>query len=886
MATLDFVLNGRGTSVEYEPGMTLLEVLRACCGVTSAKDGCSGQGVCGCCLVLIDGNPALSCLRRPEKTAGKEVVTLEGLPEEQRRVLAAAFTQEGALQCGFCTPGIAVRAKGLLDRGKGKDADAVRKALAGNLCRCTGYQSIVDAIAAAQDAWSGAPLAGTATRAPFFGESLGLVRAEAPRCEKGVGASVRNYQGPDKVLGCKPYVADLAVAGMAHGAVVLGAYPRALVRAIDTSAALASAGVVAVLTASDVPGDRVVGLIKKDWPVFVAVGEETRCIGDVLALVVAESQFSARAAAAKVVVDCEPRSPVTDPFAALEVGAHAVHPTGNLLETCAYTRGDVDQGLASAAHILTERFQTQRIEHAYLEPEACLALAASDGATIKVFTQGQGVHEDQAQIAAVLGLPLVSVDVELVSNGGAFGGKEDLCVQAQTALAAWKLGRPVQTVLTREQSLLMHPKRHPLSMDYTIGADAEGRLLAARVRITGDTGAYASVGTKVLERAAGHATGPYRVPAVDVEARTVYTNNPPCGAMRGFGVNQTSFAIEGLLDRLAAIIGVDGYEIRARNILRPGDAFATGQILDSGVRGLARSLEAVRDVYRAHRYAGIACGIKNTGIGNGMADIGRVRLRVLTGGRLEILTGYTEMGQGLFTILRQVVAEETGLDPDVMSVRAVSDLAVVCGMTTASRATALATKAAQEAALQLAASLRERPICELVGECFDGEYICDFTVKPGKGGANPITHLTFSYAAQVVVLDERGALERVVAAHDVGRAINPLQCAGQIEGGVHMGLGYALSEDFPCTGGVPDSLQLLDLGIIKAQHTPRIDVVLIEEPDAVGGYGAKGVGEIGLVPTAGAVAGALHAFDGKWRTRLPMADAAAAAALVPKSRRR
>jgi xanthine dehydrogenase molybdenum-binding subunit len=375
------------------------------------------------------------------------------------------------------------------------------------------------------------------------------------------------------------------------------------------------------------------------------------------------------------------------------------------------------------------------------------------------------------------------------------------------------------------------------------------------------------------------------VPNVDVEARTVYTNNPPCGAMRGFGANQAAFAIEGVLDMLAELVGIDGYDIRERNVLDPGDRFATGQLMNASC-GIRQTLEAVREVYKGSEHAGIACGIKNTGIGNGMEDIGRVAIEVLDDGRLEVLTGYTEMGQGLHTILRQVVCQETGLAPESMNVRTNSAPDIECGMTTASRATALCTAAGQIAARQLAGALQRSSLEDLSGRRFHGEFICDFTTSPSDHAEEPVTHMAFGYATQVVILDDDGTIERVVAAHDVGRAINPLLCAGQIEGGVHMGLGYALSEDFPCTGGRPDSLLLRDLGILRAAHTPPIDVILVEVPDAVGGYGSKGVGEIGLVPTAGAVAGALYAHDGVRRTSLPMSDAPAAQASLPRSRKK
>ncbi len=883
MPTVRFTLNGTETTVDYDEGMHFLEVLRERCGITTVKDGCAPQGFCGCCTFLLDGKPALACLLAPDQVAGRDATTLDGLPDDMRQTLARAFVVEGAVQCGFCTPGISARAAHLMEKGLTDDRDRVVRALGGHLCRCTGYHRIVDAIQTAGKAWSHDRLPeGPARRSLFFGEDYGLARDPgSERGITGVGSSSDRYRGEEHVLGNKPYVADMSAEGMLHAAVVLSEHPRARVLGIEVEGALARAEVHRVLTAVDIPGTRHLGLIVHDWPVMVAEGEITRYVGDVLAVVVAESQFAARRAARAVTVRYEVLDPVTDPVAALAPSAPRVHDRGNLLDVCAYSRGDVTAALATSDHVLEETFTTQRIEHAFLEPEACLAVP---GECLKVYSQGQGVHDDQRQIAALLGIERDRVTVELVANGGAFGGKEDLSIQGHTALAAALTGRPVRLVLTREQSLRMHPKRHPLSLSYTVGADADGRLTAVRARIIGDTGAYASVGAKVLERAAGHACGPYRVPAVDVEARTVYTNNPPCGAMRGFGANQAAFAMEGMLDRLAEVVGIDGYDIRDRNILEPGEVFATGQRLNQGC-GIRQTLEAVKGAYKSADRAGIACGIKNTGIGNGMADIGRVQLRVSDDGRVDILAGYTEMGQGLFTILRQVVAHETGLDTDLMSVRTTSELAVECGMTTASRATALATMAASRAAVDLGRDLRRCSPLELAGKQYFGEYIVDFTVAPGTEVEDPVTHMAFGYATQVVILDERGLIQRVVAAHDVGRAVNPLACAGQIEGGVHMGLGYALSEDFPCTGGVPDSLRLRDLGILGAAHTPPVDVILIEVPDPVGGYGAKGVGEIGLVPTAGAVASALHAFDGVWRRSLPMSDAPAARPSVPKSRR-
>lgn len=896
MPEINFTLNGNPATASYETGMDLLEVLRGECGVVSPKNGCAPEGVCGCCAVLVDGQPVLACLRKPEHIEGRDVVTLEGVPEDLRRVLGDAFLLEGGVQCGFCIPGIVIRAAGLLQHGHTTDRESIAKALDGHLCRCTGYARIIDAIQTAGEAWVDKQLPSDQPRRHFyFGEEYGLSRNQAHNGNghgNGIGASPSRYLGLEQALGEKPFVDDLCVPGMLHAAPLLSPHPRAKVLAIDTSNALAMPGVERVVMASDVPGQRGTGLAIPDLPIFVAIGETTCCVGDILALVVADTAFHARQASEKIRVDYDVYPPVTDPFIALDPHAPQVHAPGNLdvrpnlLDTTAFSRGDVDAALATAAHIIEETFSTQPVEPAFLEPEACLAIPQGNG--LKVFSQSQGSTFDQAQIARALNIPADDVEIVLAASGGAFGAKEELSIQVQTALAAHLLGRPVKTVLTRKQSTQLHPKRHPMTFRYTVGADAEGRLLAVRVRIVGDVGGYAGTSAKCLLRAACHSCGPYRVPNVDAQAKAVFTNNPTSGAMRGFGTNQAHFAMEGIMDILAERLGVDGYDIRERNILNPGDAFATGQVMRESVLGLRRSLEAVKDIYKSAQYAGIGCGIKSTGIGNGTIDSGHAIIRVLEGGRLEVLTGYTEMGQGVFTTIRQAVCEETGLASEIMQVRWDKALGAKCGETWASRATTLSCAATQRAARHLFEDLKHATLEQLAGREYAGDYVCNFTTKPGTPEAltNPTTHMTFSYATQVVILNDDGRMERVVAAHDVGRAINPKGCAGQVEGGVHMGLGYALSENFPSTNAVPDSLLLQDCGILKAKNTPRIDVILIEVPDEVGGYGAKGAGEIGLVPTAGAVAGALYAYDGIRRFSLPMDDAPAAQPSVPKSRRK
>ena len=523
---------------------------------------------------------------------------------------------------------------------------------------------------------------------------------------------------------------------MLYGRVVLSAHPRARVRRIDTTKAEALPGVVRVATAKDVPGDRWVGLIYRDWPVLVAEGEEVRYVGDMLAVVAAETPQAARRAAELVEVDYEPLPPVLDPAEALKADAPQVNPQhGNLLSDTQIERGDADAALAASAHVVSGTWQTQRIEHLFLETETALAVPLPDG-RLHLYSQGQGIFDDRSQVASVLGEPEENLFVELVPNGGAFGGKEDMSIQAQTALMARLTGRPVRVSLSRAESIRVHPKRHPITMRYTVGCDAEGRLTAAKIDLLGDSGAYASVGDKVLERAAGHACGPYRIPAISIHSVAAYTNNPPCGAMRGFGVNQTNFAIEGCVDALAAKVGLDGWEMRWRNIVRLGDVFSSGQILEKSV-GLEQTLLAVKEPYYAARAAdravGIACAVKNSGIGNGAIEYGKCRLEVEADGTVSLFIGFTEMGQGLLTVCTQCAAEVTGLPSSVFRPKVNSRFEVGCGQTTGSRGTLLAGLGVEAAARNMRRDLDAGlTLDRMVGSVYAGDIVIDDTTAPGQ----------------------------------------------------------------------------------------------------------------------------------------------------------
>jgi aldehyde oxidoreductase len=853
--TASFVLNGTPVSV-YRKHPHLLAALREELDVTSPKDGCSPTGQCGCCTVLVDGKAIVACQQSLDKVNGSSIVTLEGVDEVERKRFADAFAACGGLQCGFCIPGIVMRAKAQIDKkGTALTRDAMKPHLGAHLCRCTGYVKVLDAI-----------------------ESVAQGRVCEPALSGAIGGGGAKYEAAELTLGDRGYVDDIRVPGLLHAALRLTDHARADVTSIDSAAALAAPGVVAAFTAADIAGELRVGLIHKDWPVMIPIGGRTSCPGDVIAIVVAQTREQARAAAALVDVGYDVHQPVTDPVAALADGSPlSVWGTdSNTLSVSAYQRGaDVDATLAASAFTVHETFRTQRIEHAFLEPESSLAVPTGDGAArrVLVYSGGQGVWDDRNDIASVLGVERSRVTVELVSNGGAFGGKEDMSNQAHAALAAWLLGQPVKCTLSREESFLIHAKRHPITLEYHAGCDAEGRLTALRVRGIGDSGAYASVGMKVLERTAGHACGPYRWQALDVQTIAVRTNNLVCGAFRGFGANQAQFATEGVLDRLAEQVGISGWEIRKRNVIRSGDEWGPGQTMDDGANGAEACLDEIREPYEsaiaAGKAVGLGLGLKNSGLGNGFREVAGAVVRFRSSDdRIEVRHAWTEMGQGVHTVALQVAAEELGVDPQRIDVIVDTTRELGFGQTTGSRGTLMAAGSVQQAcAAALAAGCTPD-----VDHC--GEHVVDWTHHLGDPAhPNPTIHSCFSYAAQMVIADrESGAIEKVVAVHDVGRAINPVLVEGQIEGSIHMGLGYALTEDFPTDPetGYPTNMTLRSLGILRAKDVPEMDVRIVEIPQPRSPYGIKGVGEIGLVPTAPAVAAALHALDGVWRTSLPM----------------
>ncbi len=842
-----FTLNLNGNTVTAAEDMNLLDYLREEARLTSVKNGC-GEGACGACMVLVEGEAKRACTLTLGKVYGKTVITVEGLSEREKEIYSRAFIEAGAVQCGFCTPGMVISAKSLLDREKNPTPEEIRKALRNNICRCTGYVKIEKAVL----------LAAKALRGEVFPAADGSA---------GLGARLCRVDAREKVLGTGRYVDDLFEEGMLYAAVLRAKFPRVLVKSIDVGAAAAHPGVEAVLTADDVPGNRFWGMIVKDWPALIAVGEETRYVGDALALVAAQSKKAAGEALDLIKVEYQELTPVTTAAAALRDDAPKIHPRGNVLSTTLVNRGDVHKALAGAKYTVTQTYRTPSTEHAFLEPESALAVPAGDGG-LTVYVSCQSVYEDQHGIASILGLPPEKVRVVGKLVGGAFGGKEDLSVQHHAALLAMRTGKPVKLTLTRRESILVHPKRHAMEIEITTACDGRGMLTAVIGKITADTGAYASLGGPVLQRACTHLAGPYHVPNADINGRAVYTNNPPGGAFRGFGVPQACFACETNLDLLAEKVGISPWEIRYRNALEPGITMATGQIAGPDT-AIKETLLAVKDIYQANRFAGIACALKNTGLGVGVPDTGRVKLKVQRG-KVVVLTSAACLGQGLATALTQIVGEATGLPAENIEV-GVPDtfLTPNAGPTTASRQTLFTGEAARRAAMQLAEDLKNFSLADLEGKDYSGEYTGQ-TDPLNSAKQDPVNHVAFSYATQVVVLDEQGRVKKAVAAHDVGKAINPTAVEGQIEGGFAMGLGYALREKFPLENGVPTA-RFATLGLLRSTDMPEVEVILIEKNPSSLAYGAKGIGEIAAIPAAPAVASAYYRYDRRVRLSLPLA---------------
>ena len=847
-----FVVNGVPCSTEEEK--PLLRYLRDELRLTSVKDGCS-EGACGTCTILVDGKAVKACVLSTKRAAGKEIVTVEGLSEAEREAFVYAFGAVGAVQCGFCIPGMVMAGKALLDQNPNPTEAEIKKAIRGNVCRCTGYKKIIEGIALA-----GAILRGEASVDPALEEGE----------DYGVGARAFRTDVRDKVLGRGEYCDDLYLDGMAHASAVRSQYPRARVLDIDASAALALPGVLAVLTADDVPHNKV-GHLQQDWDVMIAKGDITRCVGDAVCLVVAENEAVLKQAKELVKVDYEPLEPVRTIQEARAADAPILHPGGNLCQQRHVTRGDARAALAQSKYVVTQSYRTPFTEHAFLEPECAVAFPYKDG--VKVYTSDQGVYDTRKEISIMLGWEPECIVVENKLVGGGFGGKEDVSVQHLAVLAALRVNRPVKAKLTRQESINFHPKRHYMEGTFTLGCDENGIFTGLDCEIHFDTGAYASLCGPVLERACTHSVGPYCYQNTDIRGFGWYTNNPPAGAFRGFGVCQSEFALESNINLLAEKVGISPWEIRFRNAIEPGKALPNGQIADCST-ALKETLLAVKDVYEQNAaHAGIACAMKNSGVGVGLPDKGRCKLAVRNG-VVELYSAASDIGQGCATVFLQMLAETTGLPLEKLrNMGANSEVAPDSGTTSGSRQTLITGEAVRMAAAELRADLDGAggDLSALEGLEYSAEFF-DPTDKLGADKPNPKSHVAYGFATHVVILDDDGRVKEVYAAHDSGKVVNPTSIQGQIEGGVLMGLGYALTEDFPLKDCVPQA-KFGTLGLMRADQIPDIHAIYVEKEELLPfAYGAKGIGEIATIPTAPAVQGAYYARDHILRTSLPMQD--------------
>ena len=843
-------INGRTYTAGRD--MKLLEFLREELRLTGAKDGCS-EGACGACTVLVDGKKTKACVVSLSRLEGKDILTVEGIEPAEMRVYEHCFAEVGAVQCGYCIPGMILSAKSLLDVNLNPTRADVKQAIRGNLCRCTGYKKIEDAIMLAADFFrEGRPI-------PPEPHSLHM------------DEHARRIDAAEKVNGSGIYADDIAVEGMLYAKPVFSRYPRARIERIDVSRAEAHPDCVRVLTRKDVPCNKI-GHIKQDWDVMMGEGDITRYVGNVLAVVATDKKEKLEEIAALVEVEYTELPAVTNPFDALRGDAPLLHPDGNVMSRANLVRGNADEAIARSKYVVTRKYKTSWQEHGFMEPECCVAMPEGED-WLLIYTSSQSIYDVQRECSKMLGLAPEKVHCRAPLVGGGFGGKEDMSVQPYAALMAWVTKRPVKVKYTRQESLNYHVKRHPMEMEFTTACDENGILTGMKGVIIADTGAYASLGGPVLHRACTHAAGPYNYQNIDIFGMSVYTNNVVSGAFRGFGVTQSCFATEMNINLLAEMAGIDPWEFRRRNAIRPGDILPNGQTADPNTNMVA-CLEAVKDVFYAHPYAGIACGFKNSGTGMGKKDIGRVLLSV-EDGKIHIRTSASCMGQGIGQMTLTEICHVTELDPALFVFENADTVRTPdAGTSTASRQTVMTGEAARRAGEKLKAALDGgRTIAELEGCEFFGEYSAK-TDPLGAIKENPVSHVSYSYGAQVIILNDEGRIEKAVSAFDVGTPVNIQSVEGQIEGGMVMGIGYGVTEKFECVDGYPKS-RFGTIGFMRATDAPELEVILCrpkEEDKLPYSLGAKGCGELCMIPTAPACALAYWRYDGKFRQSLPLED--------------
>ena len=916
-------VNNQPFDVDPFPGETLAELLRNRLHLTGTKIGCN-EAECGACTVIVDSEPVLACTYPAARAADLEIVTIEGLADRNNieikdnrtlHPLQEAFVLHGAVQCGFCIPGQLMTAHALLEKNPNPDTGDIRHALKDTLCRCAGYPTIERSIlAAAKKLRTGDPL-----EAPTFGPSNKPLHS--------VGTPQIRPDAVSKVTGEAIFTDDLKFDNMLFARAKRALVPHGTLSELNIESALALPGVAAVLVAEDIPGEQNHGVVIFDWPAMIGVGERVRYVGDAVAIVAAETEVIAAQAIELIEAKYELLEVIDNPVRSREVDAPLIHDTGNLLKHIKVRKGDLDLGFSTADIVLEHTFHTQTTDHAFLEPECSIALINSEN-RMEIYVGSQIPYADRNQIARALNWSEDRVRVLGQLMGGGFGGKEDIAGQIHVALLAKVTGRPVKLLFDRRESLLVHPKRHATKIHVKLGAKKNGQLTAVQSELYGDTGAYASLGEKVMGRATTHSSGPYDIPHVKADCYAMYTNNPPSGAFRGFGALQGQFAIENMMDILASELNLDPVELRRINALKVGSSTNTGQLLTESV-GLIECIELVdaemhllsknnnpfapvpvENAPHLVRSWGFAAAYKNTGLGGGAPDKAGAEVELYPDGILEVRTSSAELGQGLVTVLQLIVAEVFSIAPENIRVLVMdTDLTPDGGPTTASRQSYVTGNAAYFAAKTLrdamASSLAEKydyPPDDIrfveglaqVGEqniqlgdivaCMRSEgfepralyeYWAPETKPLGLGGK---MHFAFSFAAQAVEIEvntKTGEVSvlKVIAANDVGKALNPLGLQGQIEGGIIMGIGHALTENYIVEKGIPFTDRMARYRIPNISQTPKITSFIVENATADGPYGAKGVGEIVSIPTIPAITNAIYNAIGVRVDSLPVDQA-------------
>lgn len=845
-----FFVNGK----EYElaDDKKVMGFLRDELRLLSVKDGCA-EGACGACTVLAGNVPTKVCVQTAKRMEGKHIITVEGLTDREKEVFKYAFGKAQAVQCGFCIPGMVMCAKAIIDKNNNPTRIECADAIKNNYCRCTGYKKIIDAILLA---------------AKIFRENL---EVKFENKVMNIGDSDIRVDAPDKTLGTAKYADDIYLDNMIYGSCVRAVYPRARVKSIDIEEAKKLDGVVGILTAKDLPG-KMTGHLKKDWFALIDIGDITHSLGDAIVAVYAKDKETVEKAKALVKIDYEVLPAVFDRYEAMKEGVPIVHEEEdtktNILVEKHIKRGDPDTAIKNAKYKVTKTYKTPYTEHAFLEPECAVALPLQDGG-VMIYSSDQCTYDTRRECSYITGLPEEKIIVENSYVGGAFGGKEDMTIQPLTCVAALKFKVPVKMKLTRQESMQIHPKRHPMDVTMTTACDENGILVGMKCEVVSDTGCYASLGGPVLERACTHAAGPYNYQNVEIHGTAVYTNNPPAGAFRGFGVTQTCFATEMNINLLADMVGIDYWEIRKRNAIKPGQVLPNGQIADEST-GLIETLDAVKDYYYNNKYVGIACAMKNAGVGVGLPDYGRCKI-IVNNGLVEVHSAASENGQGIGQVLVQTVSNELKLPIDkIVWKNSNSGADPDSGCSSGSRHTLITGEACLRATRELNKDYNAngKDLNKLNGKVYEADFF-EPTDKLGADKEFPVSHVGYGFATQLCILNEDGTIKEMVGAHEIGKAVNKLGVEGQIEGGMVMSMGYALTEDLKVVDGKVNA-KYGTYGLFRANKVPELTSIVVEKDGMKFANGAIGCGEITAIPTAPAIALAYYRKDGEFRTELPL----------------